>query len=155
MASTAWRQTNQVSLDRGQGATKMMHRRISVGEVFIDAGSGRPAFNAKAEYRSGSTHKANTSRKTHDLKAAIGAAQRSRSSVALPSLPHVAIANPAFVPDAWRIQGRPYGGAGQGPTKCSCITPMLDTHARASDGSDHRYERSFLCHHEPPLGART
>jgi hypothetical protein len=39
----------------------MMHRRISVDEVFIDAGSWQTGVNAKAEYRSGSTDKANTS----------------------------------------------------------------------------------------------
>ena len=84
------------------------------------------------------------------LKAAIGACRNEPDRVLRSVIPLVAIANPAFVPDAWRIQKDRVAGPARAPAKCSCITPMLDTNARAGSRSDHRYERSFLSHHEPP-----
>ncbi len=134
----------------------MMHRRIFVDEVFIDVGSwqtgvqreGRISvrLDAQSEHIPGG--------RMH-LKAAIGACGNDPDRVLRSVTPHVAIANPAFAPDSWRIQVDRVAGPARAPTKCSCITPMLDTHARAGGGSDHRYERSFLCHHEPPTGRPT
>src|ERR1700722_873540 len=132
----------------------MMHRRISVDEVFIDIGSwhtgiqreGRKSFrlDAQSEHLPGG--------RIH-LKPAIGARGNDPDRVLRSVTPHVAIANPAFVPDARWIQEDGVPRPARAPTKCSCITPMLDTHARAGGGSDHRYERSFLCHYEPPTGS--
>jgi hypothetical protein len=83
----------------------MMHRRISVDEVFIDLGSwqtgvqreGRISvrLDAQSEHLSGG--------RMH-LKAAIGACGNDPDRVLRSVIPHVAIANPAIVPDAWRIQ---------------------------------------------------
>src|SRR6267142_5167412 len=130
---------------RGQGATEMMHRRIFVDEVFIDVGSWQTGvqreggisvrLDAQSEHIPGG--------RMH-LKAAIGACGNDPDRVLRSVTPHVAIANPAFAPDSWRIQVDRVAGPARAPTKCSCITPMLDTHARAGGGSDHRYERSFL-----------
>ncbi len=134
----------------------MKHRRISIHEVFIDFGSWQAGvqreggisvrLDAQSEYiPAGRMH----------LKAAIGACGNDPDRVLRSVIPHVAIANPTFVPDAWRIQVGRVAGPARAPTKCSCITPILDTHARARGRSDHRYERSFLCHREPPTVSRT
>jgi hypothetical protein len=90
---------------RGQRATEMKHRRIPIHEVFIDFGSWQTGvqreggisvrLDAQSEYiPAGRMH----------LKAAIGACGNDPDRVLRSVIPHVAIANPAFVPDAWRIQ---------------------------------------------------
>jgi hypothetical protein len=53
------------------------------------------------------------------LKAAIGACRNEPDRVLRSVIPLVAIANPAFVPDAWRIQEDRMAGPARARTKCS------------------------------------
>src|SRR5258708_36813315 len=134
----------------------MMHRRIFVDDVFIDVGSWQTGVRREGliSVRLDAQSEHIPAGRMH-LKAAIGACGNDPDRVLRSVTPHVAIANPAFAPDSWRIQVDRVAGPARAPTKCSCITPMLDTHARAGGWSDHRYERSFLCHHGPPTGRPT
>jgi hypothetical protein len=96
---------DRLSSSLGTGLWPDHQARTRAAAGFIDAGSwhtgvqreGRISvqLDAQSEHIPG--------RRMH-LKAAIGACGNDPDRVLRSVIPHVAIANPAFVPDAWRIQ---------------------------------------------------